>query len=61
MPGVEAWREAVWRAVPEDARPERFAERRAFLLANVSAGERVLDLSILLKTVPAVISKRGAF
>jgi SAM-dependent methyltransferase len=41
---VEPWREAVWRAVPEDARPERFAERRAFLLAHVSAGERVLDL-----------------
>jgi SAM-dependent methyltransferase len=44
VPGVEPWREAVWRAVPEDARPERFADRRAFLLSNVSAGERVLDL-----------------
>jgi ubiquinone/menaquinone biosynthesis C-methylase UbiE len=41
---VEPWREAVWRAVPEDARPERFAARRTFLLANVRAGERVLDL-----------------
>jgi SAM-dependent methyltransferase len=41
---VEPWREAVWRAVPEDARPERFAARRAFLLANVRAGDRVLDL-----------------
>jgi ubiquinone/menaquinone biosynthesis C-methylase UbiE len=41
---VEPWREAVWRAVPEDAWPERFASRRAFLLANVRAGERVLDL-----------------
>jgi 2-polyprenyl-6-hydroxyphenyl methylase/3-demethylubiquinone-9 3-methyltransferase len=41
---VEPWREAVWRAVPHDARPERFAARRAFLLANVRAGERVLDL-----------------
>jgi SAM-dependent methyltransferase len=44
LPPVEPWREAVWRAVPEDARPERFAARRAFLLANVRAGERVLDL-----------------
>jgi SAM-dependent methyltransferase len=41
---VESWREAVWRAVPEDARPERFAARRAFLLAHVRAGDRVLDL-----------------
>jgi SAM-dependent methyltransferase len=41
---VEPWREAVWRAVPEDAEPERFAARRAFLLENVRPGERVLDL-----------------
>jgi SAM-dependent methyltransferase len=41
---VDPWREAVWRAVPSDARPERFETRRAFLLANVRAGERVLDL-----------------
>src|SRR3954468_5644026 len=42
--GVEPWREAVWRAVPAGATPERFAARRAFLLAHVRAGERVLDL-----------------
>jgi len=41
---VEPWREAVWRAVPEDARPERLAPRRAFLLDHVRAGQRVLDL-----------------
>jgi SAM-dependent methyltransferase len=41
---VDDLREAVWRAVPESAVPERFAQRRAFLLENVSAGERVLDL-----------------
>jgi SAM-dependent methyltransferase len=44
LPPVEPWREAVWRAVPEDARPERFAARRAFLLDHVAPGERVLDL-----------------
>jgi SAM-dependent methyltransferase len=42
--GVEPWREAVWRAVPAGAAPERFAARRAFLLAHVRAGDRVLDL-----------------
>src|SRR3954447_866671 len=41
---MEPWREAVWRAVPEDARPERFEARRAFLRAHVRAGARVLDL-----------------
>ena len=41
---MEPWREAVWRAVPEDARPERFAARRALLLAHVRPGDRVLDL-----------------
>ena len=41
---MQDWRDAVWRAVPEGAEPERFAGRRAFLLAHVAAGERVLDL-----------------
>jgi 2-polyprenyl-3-methyl-5-hydroxy-6-metoxy-1,4-benzoquinol methylase len=41
---MEDWREAVWRAVPEGAQPERFARRRAFLLERVAAGQRVLDL-----------------
>jgi SAM-dependent methyltransferase len=41
---MEDWREAVWRAVPEDAQPERFAARLAFLLGRVAAGDRVLDL-----------------
>src|SRR5215211_7416710 len=41
---MDDWREAVWRAVPEGAEPERFGARRAFLLARVSPGERVLDL-----------------
>ena len=41
---MQDWRDAVWRAVPEGAEPERFAARRAFLLEHVAAGERVLDL-----------------
>jgi len=34
----------VWAAVPPDALPERFEERRELLLADVIAGQRVLDL-----------------
>ena len=41
---MDDWREDVWRSVPEGAEPERFAARRAFLLAHVSPGDRVLDL-----------------
>ena len=41
---MQDWRDAVWRAVPEGAEPERFAARRNFLLAHVAAGQRVLDL-----------------
>ncbi len=40
---MDDWREAVWRAVPEGAEPERYAARRAFLLGRVSDGEHVLD------------------
>jgi len=41
---MQDWRDAVWRAVPEGAEPERFAARRAFLLAHVAAGQRVFDV-----------------
>ncbi len=43
-PRVEDWREAVWAAMPEGAEPERLSERRAFLLAHVAPGTRLLDL-----------------
>lgn len=36
--------DAAWRSVPTDATPERFALRRAFLLANVAVGDVVVDL-----------------
>jgi ubiquinone/menaquinone biosynthesis C-methylase UbiE len=41
---MDPMREAVWRAVPEWAEPERFAPRLVFLLAYVAPGDRVLDL-----------------
>ncbi|HXS44764.1 MAG TPA: class I SAM-dependent methyltransferase [Solirubrobacteraceae bacterium] len=41
---MQRWREAVWHAIPQDAEPERFGVRLAFLLAHVRTGQRVLDL-----------------
>ena len=41
---MAGWHEEVWDAVPADALPERFDQRRELLLADVIAGQRVLDL-----------------
>ena len=41
---ASALHDAIWESVPADARPERFALRRAFLLEHVAAGATVLDL-----------------
>jgi 2-polyprenyl-3-methyl-5-hydroxy-6-metoxy-1,4-benzoquinol methylase len=56
---MEDWREAVWRAVPPGAEPERFAARRAFLLARVAAGDRVLDLGCGDGTFAALLVQAG--
>ena len=41
---MAGWHEEVWAAVPPDALPERFEQRCELLLADVIAGQRVLDL-----------------
>ncbi len=41
---MNALADAIWEALPADAAPERFAERRAFLLVHVKPGDTVLDL-----------------
>jgi SAM-dependent methyltransferase len=51
---------AVWEAVPEDAEPERFAARRAWLLERVAAGERVLDLGCGAGEFSAALAAGGA-
>src|SRR5512133_4370943 len=56
---MEEWREVVWRAVPHDAQPERFAARRAFLLDHVASGERVLDLGCGDGTFAALLVRAG--
>ncbi len=58
--GVDDWRDAVWRAVPGDAEPERFAERRELLLAHVRDGDRVLDLGCGDGAFAAVLTGAGA-
>ena len=52
--------DAIWEALPADAQPERFAERRAFLLAHVRAGERVLDLGCGAGEFSVALAQAGA-
>ncbi len=44
MPAAGDYHEAVWEGVPEGSEPAEEGLRRAFLLAHVSAGTRVLDV-----------------
>lgn len=57
---MSEWREAVWAAVPEGAVPERFAERRDWLLGFVSSGDRVLDLGCGDGSFAAALAGAGA-
>ncbi len=57
---MSEWREAVWAAVPEGAVPERFSERRDWLLSFVSPGDRVLDLGCGEGACAAALSGAGA-
>jgi 2-polyprenyl-3-methyl-5-hydroxy-6-metoxy-1,4-benzoquinol methylase len=52
--------DAIWEALPADAEPERFAERRDFLLAHVRDGERVLDLGCGAGEFSAALAAAGA-
>ena len=57
---MDDWREDVWRSVPEGAEPERFAERRAFLLGHMAAGDRVLDLGCGDGAFAVALARAGA-
>jgi 2-polyprenyl-6-hydroxyphenyl methylase/3-demethylubiquinone-9 3-methyltransferase len=57
---VSEWREAVWAAVPEGAVPERFEERRDWLLGFASPGDRVLDLGCGDGSFAAAMAGAGA-
>jgi len=41
---MREWYEEVWEELPADLAPERAGLRKAFLLSQVAAGDRVLDL-----------------
>ena len=57
---MTALADAIWEALPADAAPERLAERRAFLLAHVHAGETVLDLGCGAGEFGAALTEAGA-
>ena len=52
--------ERVWEAIPEGLSPAQLALRENFLLANVGAGERVLDLGCGEGSFSAALARAGA-
>jgi ubiquinone/menaquinone biosynthesis C-methylase UbiE len=52
--------DAAWAGVPAGAKPARFALRREFLLANVAAGETVLDIGCGAGEFSAALLEAGA-
>jgi SAM-dependent methyltransferase len=51
---------AIWDAIPEDAEPESFAARRAWLLERVARGATVLDLGCGAGEFAAALRAHGA-
>jgi 2-polyprenyl-3-methyl-5-hydroxy-6-metoxy-1,4-benzoquinol methylase len=57
--GPQELADAIWEALPEAAAPERLALRRAFLLARVHPGERVLDVGCGAGELSAALREAG--
>jgi 2-polyprenyl-6-hydroxyphenyl methylase/3-demethylubiquinone-9 3-methyltransferase len=52
--------EALWQTLPEGLQPSDFDLRRGFLLENVGAGERVLDVGCAEGRFAAELARAGA-
>jgi SAM-dependent methyltransferase len=52
--------DAIWEAMPPDAVPERFAQRRDWLLARVPRGARVVDLGCGAGEFASALREAGA-
>jgi ubiquinone/menaquinone biosynthesis C-methylase UbiE len=57
---VQDYYEDLWRRLPDDLEPPDFERRRAFLLGEVRAGERVLDLGAGAGDFTALVHAAGA-
>src|SRR4051812_25195870 len=55
-----AYHEELWRSIPPGLEPEHFELRRAFLLAAVTPGARVLDLGCGEGVFAAELARAGA-
>ena len=57
---MSAFHDEVWESLPDDLHPPLLERRRAFLLARVSARERVLDLGCGEGDFTAALADAGA-
>ncbi len=57
---MKEYYEELWERLPEDLTPPDLAVRRGFALANVAAGERVLDLGCGAGDLAADLARNGA-
>jgi SAM-dependent methyltransferase len=57
---MEDYYEELWSRLPDELDPSDFERRRAFLLGDVRAGERVLDLGCGAGDFTAVLADAGA-
>ncbi|MFZ0089847.1 MAG: class I SAM-dependent methyltransferase, partial [Solirubrobacteraceae bacterium] len=57
---MEDYYEELWERLPADLHPPDLDRRRAFALANVTAGQRVLDLGCGTGDLTADLARAGA-
>jgi 2-polyprenyl-6-hydroxyphenyl methylase/3-demethylubiquinone-9 3-methyltransferase len=60
LSGVKSYYEELWERLPDELVPADFERRRDFLLANLTAGERALDLGCGTGVFTAELTRAGA-